>query len=256
MKKQNQPASVRFSNAIIEVLKESGGSGAPAEIIDLVIERLNISEQELEKTSQSGRSYVKNQIYWARFNLLKMGYVDFSQKGVWSLTDKGMNIKPDVDEHEEVESSDHKSELIQILKNLPDEGFERICLRLLREYGFQQIAVTKHCQGEGIDGNGILQISPFLSFRVIFQCRRADDFVNPSQIRSLRGAVMDRADKGIYMTTGYFTANARKEAHRFGAPPIEVVDGEKMIEMFEVLELGLKPKTIFVVDNRFFDDFR
>ena len=48
---------------------------------------------------------------------------------------------------------------------------------------------------------------------------------------------MGRADKGIILTTGIFTAEARKEAVRDGVPPIELVDGEKLLEMCEKLEL-------------------
>jgi len=42
-----------------------------------------------------------------------------------------------------------------------------------------------------------------------------------------------RADKGIIMTTGTFTPEARREASRDGVPPIELIDGEKLVEMLE-----------------------
>ncbi len=64
------------------------------------------------------------------------------------------------------------------------------------------------------------------------------------------------ADKGIIMTTGTFTTEAKREARRDGAPPIELVDGEKLLDMFEKLELGLTPRMIFDVDEVFFDEFR
>jgi len=65
-----------------------------------------------------------------------------------------------------------------------------------------------------------------------------------------------RADKGIIITTSGFTADARKEALRDGARPIELVDGQKLVGMFEHLQLGLKPVKTFEVDDEFFDDFR
>lgn len=67
---------------------------------------------------------------------------------------------------------------------------------------------------------------------------------------------MGRADKGIILTTGTFTADARKEAVRDGVPPIELVDGEKLLDMFEELELGLKPKKAYDIESTFFDEFR
>lgn len=67
--------------------------------------------------------------------------------------------------------------------------------------------------------------------------------------------MMGRADKGIILTTGSFTTDARREAVRDGVPAIELVDGDKLVEMLEQLELGLKPKRTFEVDASFFKDF-
>ncbi len=60
---------------------------------------------------------------------------------------------------------------------------------------------------------------------------------------------------GIFITTGTFTTEAYKEALREGAPPIELVDAEKLVSMFEQLRLGLKPKTVYEVDEEFFNEF-
>ncbi len=76
-----------------------------------------------------------------------------------------------------------------------------------------------------------------------------------AQVRDFRGAMAGRADKGIIITTGSFTAESRKEAVRDGVPPIELVDGEKLIGMLEQLELGLKPQTTYTVDPSFFESF-
>ena len=64
-----------------------------------------------------------------------------------------------------------------------------------------------------------------------------------------------RADKGIILTTGTFTTEAKKEARRDGARPIELVAGEDLIKLFEDLELGLKPRKTFEIDHQFFDEF-
>ena len=107
----------------------------------------------------------------------------------------------------------------------------------------------------GIDGIGILQVNPLVSFKVLFQCKRYQGAVSPSQVRDFRGAMSGRADKGIIITTGTFTQEARRESVRDGVPPIELVDGEKLIEMLEHLELGLLPRTTFELDDQFFEEF-
>lgn len=139
---------------------------------------------------------------------------------------------------------------------MPFAGFERLCQRLLREAGFQQVAVTGRTGDNGIDGHGILELNAFVTFKVLFQCKRYKGSVGTPQIRDFRGAMEGRADKGIILTTGTFTQEARREARRDGARPIELVDGDKLVDMFEKLELGLKPRTVFEVDDAFFEEFR
>jgi restriction system protein len=287
MNKSKGPEFIRFFKPIIEVLKETGGSGTASEVIDRVIEKMKIPEAEQEMTLKGGQSRVRNQIQWARFYLVQAGFVDSSKRGIWSLTDKGQSTetsdtafdvhgtfktihkrfekakKPkdqrrttEVEAEEEIEPPDHRTNLLNLIKSLPPNGFERLSQRLLRESGFQKVVVTGKTGDGGIDGVGILQVNPFVSFNVLFQCKRYQGAVTPSQIRDFRGAMMGRADKGIIITTGTFTLEAKKEARRDGAPPIELVDGDTLVQMFEQLQLGLIPRTTYDVDEKFFDDFK
>ncbi len=286
MRQAKGPQFIRFFKPIIEVLKESGGSGTAAEIIDQTIEKMNISEKEQEATNKNGQSRVRNQVNWARLYLVRAGYLDSSKRGIWSLTEKGMSLDLaafDVlgtfkqvqkffrDEHKpkgqaepfedeatehEVEPEDHRTKLLNLVRSLPPAGFERLSQRLLRESGFQQVVVTGRTGDGGIDGMGVLQVNPFVSFNVLFQCKRFQGAVTPLHVRDFRGAMMGRADKGIIITTGTFTLDAKKEARRDGVPPIELVDGELLVQMFERLEIGLIPRTTYDVDEKFFEDFK
>jgi len=286
MRQSKGPQFTRFFKPVIDVLKESGGSGTVAEIIDRTIEKMGISESEQAVTISNGQSRVRNQVQWARLYLVRAGYIDSSKRGIWSLTEKGINAdtktfdllgtfrlvqkffqeekkikaktEPFIDEtdEDEIEPQDHKAKLLSLIKSLSPEGFERLSQRLLRESGFQQVLVTGRSGDGGIDGVGILQVNPFVSFNVLFQCKRYQGAVTPSQIRDFRGAMMGRTDKGIIITTGTFTLEAKKEARRDGVPTIELVDGEALIQMFERLELGLIPRTTYDVDDKFFNDFK
>jgi restriction system protein len=102
---------------------------------------------------------------------------------------------------------------------------------------------------------GILRVNTLVSFKVLFQCNRYRGTVTPSQVRDFRGAMSGRADKGIILTTGGFTQDARKEAVRDGVPPIELVDGVKLVDMLEELGIGLLPVKAFQVDEAFFQSF-
>ena len=276
------PQFIYYMMPVLEALREMGGAGRSAEVIDHVIDMLDIPEEELSVLNKNGGSRVRNRIQWARFYLVKAGFIDSSKYGLWALTEEGWKADFDAyelwrhlhkifaDERKEkreneendegdesLEEEDHTQVLLEILRSLSSSGFEKICKRLLRESGFQNVEVTGGRGDQGIDGIGILQVNPLVSFKVLFQCKRysGDNAVTPSHVRDFRGSMTGRADKGIILTTGRFTADAKTEAIREGAPPIELVDGEKLVEMFESLELGLKPKTVYEVDKGFFKDY-
>ena len=67
---------------------------------------------------------------------------------------------------------------------------------------------------------------------------------------------MSSEEKGIFITTGRFSKEAVTEAGRDGAPPVELVDGETLVELFENVGLGVKPRTVFDVDYGFFEQFK
>lgn len=286
--KAKGPQFVQYFQPVIDALVELGGSGQPSEVKKVIADKLNITEEEQSEQISSGASRFSNSVDWARFYLAKAGYIDSSTRGVWSLSEQGRNLhlsdkeavqlfqkvhqqfsverkkkKEKIGKIEEVvtpedfldEAIDHRVSLMNKLMKLPPTGFERLCQRLLRESGFESVTVTGRSGDGGLDGLGILQVNPLVSFKVLFQCKRYSGSVTPSQVRDFRGAMMGRADKGIILTTGTFTSDAKKEAIRDGVPPIELVDGEKLLDMFEELELGLKPKKAYDVDEKFFDDF-
>ena len=275
---------LRYMGPVIEALKDLGGSGRPAEVQDWIASHVQVSESDQSELLASGQSRFYNQLHWARFYLAKAGYIDSSKRGVWVLTSKGLSssltrkdavsifksvqtrlrkvpAEADGDDAEAEETpvdeeESYTSQLLSTLLSLPPEGFERLCQRLLRESGFQNVNVTGRSGDGGIDGNGLLQLNPFVSFRVLFQCKRYSGSVSVSQIRDFRGAMQGRADKGIILTTGGFTQDAKGEAVRDGVPPIELVDRDKLLDMLQELGLGLKPIVTYQVDDEFFDEFR
>lgn len=162
------------------------------------------------------------------------------------------------DAHSDSEQTcDYKEELISILRSLKPRGFEEMCLLLLRENGFENLKLTSHGRDSGIDGISTLRINPFVSFKVLIQCKRYNgkNPIKREQVGDFRNAMMGRADKGIFITTGYFSADAEKEANREGVPPIELVDCDKLIDMFEKSELGLKPITTYEIIPQFFEKY-
>lgn len=284
MRKKVGPQFVRYFGPVLDALKTLGGSGRPAEVKDQIAQKLAVSDAERNATMESGESRYGNQIDWARFYLVKGGLLASSTRGVWTLTDKGRSTsltkeqavdlfdqihrviaanraeqKDEQSEEQEVEVAQHieyRDECMARLRGLPPAGFERFCQGLRRESGFETVTVTGKSGDGGIDGIGVLQVGALVSFKVLFQCKRYAGAVGSEPIRNFRGAMSGRADKGIVLTTGTFTSEAKREAVRDGVPPIEMVDGDKLLDMMEDLKFGLKPKDTFDVDDAFFDKYQ
>ena len=59
-----------------------------------------------------------------------------------------------------------------------------------------------------------------LSFKVSFQCKRYKGSVSSGEIRNFRGS-LGSSDRGLFITTGYFSEEAKKEAPKAAAPKTE-----------------------------------
>lgn len=258
----------------IEALQNLGGSGTVEEIYNQVAQNLNLSDEVLEVLhGNTSQTEVEYRLAWSRTYLKKYGLIQNSSRGVWALTSTSINstiLKPKdivkkvrnagspktsslntddstgvVEEPDEIE---WHQKLHSILLNLEPSAFERLAQRLLRESGFVQVQVTGKSSDGGIDGVGIARINGFLSFHVLFQCKRYQGSITAGQIRDFRGAMQGRTDKGLFITTGTFTREAIKEATRDGAPPIDLIDGEQLVQKLKELELGVKITMIEAIE--------
>jgi len=278
---------VRYFGPLLDALRALGGSGTPDEVVERIATDLKLSDDVQNELLPSGEPRYRNQVHWGRFYLVREGLLDSSKRGVWSLTERGRSTTltyqqahgiflkwvrifqeqrrakaSKAEQPEEIAAeaagtapSDYRTAVLDLLFKLAAAGFERLCQRVLREAGFTQVVVTGRSGDGGIDGYGTLAVNPLVSFKVLFQCKRFGKSVSPSHVRDFRGGMAGRADKGIILTTGTFTAEARREASRDGVPPIELIDGEKLIDMLEQLELGLRAVKTYEVDLAFFKEF-
>jgi restriction system protein len=117
------------------------------------------------------------------------------------------------------------------------------------------VVVTGKIGDGGIDGSGTLSLNKLVSIRVLFQCKKYQGSVGSPAVRDFRGTMQGRAEYGLILTTGMFTADAWREATRDGVSPIELIDGERLVDLMKDLQLGLVPIQTFAVDERFFQGF-
>lgn len=158
-----------------------------------------------------------------------------------STEENGTELETVADESQT--STTWKDRLINVLRSMDPSAFERLAQRLLREAGFTKVEVRGKSGDGGIDGVGVLRVN-LVSFQVFFQCKRYKGSVGASEIRDFRGAMMGRADKGLFITTGHFTAQASDEATRDGATAIDLIDGERLCDLLKDNGLGVATEMI------------
>ncbi len=268
--------------------RELGGSATVREMNARAMEFAGLREaQQAIPHGSEGRSEVEYRLNWARTYLKGIGALENSSRGVWTLTDHGRTLtedamgaetrtwkaginerhrslrakeqQPDEIEAEvEAEEMSWKDVLIGRLLELPPDGFERLAQRILREAGFVNVTVTGKSGDGGIDGAGTYRIS-LVSFPVYFQCKRYKGVVTPNIVRDFRGAMAGRGEKGLLITTGSFTRDAQAEASRDGAPPVELIDGDRLCDLLREYRLGVDVRQRIQedtsIDTGFFDEY-
>jgi restriction system protein len=273
-------------NPILKAIHELGGSASVSEIEDFVVVYMNLGDDEINDIHRGTATKLNYRLRWARNYLKNFGLLENSSRGIWSLTSKGLktpNVKPNavtkyvddlnkkkrtgkstatnnniIDQDLELDANDFetwKDETLNILKKISPQGFERLCQRLLRELGFKNVEVTGKPKDGGIDGKGILRLGGILSFHVVFQAKRYKETVGSEIIRNFRGSLSTKIDKGLIISTGRFTLEAKKEAQRDGAIPIDLIDGEELVEKLKELNLGINIELVekVSVDPKWFE---
>lgn len=262
-----------------------GDSGTIEEINSKVLELEHFTDDQQSVLHGDGPgTEIEYRLAWARTYLKGMNALNNSSRGVWSVTEAGRQMddqalqeahsfyrtrlrdarrtrrrgrsQAEPDDEARSESS-WKEQLLERLLDLTPNDFERLTQRLLREAGFVNATVTGRSGDGGIDGLGVYRLS-LVSFPVFFQCKRYRGSVRAGAVRDFRGAMAGRGDKGLLITTGSFTTDAKAEATRDGAPPIDLIDGDRLCELLKQHGLGVHVSTRLIedvaVDESFFAD--
>lgn len=269
--KKNVPTFDELMVPTLQALKQLGGSASIDELVPEIVRLLGLPQEVADVPHGStGRTELEYRSAWARTYLRKAGLIENSERGIWALTPAGSQSdsvdgrkiardvakqfqadRPDPDVRNEPTVPDEaeaatawQDRLIALLQAMDPIAFERLCQRVLRESGFIEVEVTKRSGDGGIDGYGTIRLGGLISFNVLFQSKRYKGNIGPDTVRDFRGAMVGRADKGLIISTGGFTLEARREATRDGAPPLDLIDGRLLAEKLKELKLGVRTTTI------------
>ncbi len=276
----SMPTKDQLYRPVLNALKSGGGSATNDELLDHIIDELDLPDRVVDQRTPAGQSRLWKRIIWARNELKHSGYVEQTGTGIWAVTALGEGTvsvdsrtirreavrkvgsrtesnssitipdTPDDDSEDMTSNRDDswRGELAQILKSMSPSAFERLCGVILRASGFVEVNITGRSGDGGIDGKGILQLQGLISMPVSFQSKRYDGSVGSPIVREFRGSLGMQAQRGLLMTTGTFTQDAKREATSEGKVFIDLIDGDGLIDRLESLHLGVREVTRNEVD--------
>lgn len=269
------PSYDKFFEPTMKALEMLGGSGTNDEIYKKILVITDLPDDVIEEMHSFTLTEVEYRVAWAKTYLKNFGAIENSKQGVWSLTEKGTLMlksgkidsaeirrytqkksKRKNKESEDtpvIESRSWREQIADRLFSLDPYAFERLAQRLLRECGFTDVEVTKKSGDGGIDGTGKLRINGIFSFNVAFQCKRYKGQVGAPQIRDFRGSLTTNVEKGVLITTGTFSREAKAEAVSSGKKLIDLMDGEELINKLAEYNIGLNEVKSYEIDEDFFN---
>ena len=260
----------------LAAIDQFGGSATNRQLEERVPRILGITDRQMAVVYR-GRSKVFYLMQWARTYLGWVGAIDNPARGVWSLTPEGykyLRMDPgDADrqlrqKEQEIrdaakgigkktkgvsgtKSRDWRSNLLTILEEMEPVVYEKLMLKLLGELGFDDLERTRWMKDGEVEGVGKMSV-PKLS--VYIQCKRYTAAVGPGAIRRFRAAMAGRGDRGLFITTGFFSDEAQTEAARM-TPDVDLVDGTQLCDLLKKHRLGVAAEERVVEDVTLDEDF-
>ena len=275
---------------VIRAFRKLDGSADNDQLVETVIEILGLPDELTALPHKSGpQSEIGYRIAWVKSWLKWGGIVDNPSRGVWVLTERGRGATeeevndvwrrrraeaaakrktkveiasednvveaPETEELEKYSEDDWQAALLDVLKGMEAKVFERLARLLLLSLNFSHVEVVGRSGDGGIDLLEIIRLNNVLSFRVLVQCKRYKDTVGPGEIHNFRGAMQGRTDKGIFITSGRYTREARHEASRDGVPAVDLIDGEGLCGLLKDLGLGVETRMVerVTINHEFFE---
>lgn len=269
----------------LQTMRELETPATNADIAEAVAAKLGLTDQQMDIACSNGSmpEYALR-VSWCRTQLKATGLAVNVDKAVWEPTEIGRTASRDEVEHryrewlrqsrrrrgtttdqdaldDEYEAdelpSSWQDELLAVLHRMSWQGFEQLARRLLLAAGFDEVEVTESGRDGGIDGFGTYRPSGLISFRTSFQCKRWEAPVRSPQVQAFQGAILGQSDRGIIITTSYFTKDAIEQASRPGGLRIDLIDGARLVELLKEHQIGVRTEMIeqVTIDKSFFDRF-
>ena len=176
-----------------------------------------------------------------------------------------VNITP----KEQLEASFHAirqevyREILDTILSKTSQAFEKLVIDLLQKMGYggrleKPAQVTRSSHDGGIDGEireDVLGLG-----RIFIQAKRyqTDDTIGRPYIQAFVGALQGQhADKGVFITTARYSAEAIHYAQNLSSTRVVLIDGLQLAEYIYRYDVGMQTEQTFTIkklDSDFWDE--
>ena len=145
--------------------------------------------------------------------------------------------------------------ILEQINQFSPQKFESFSRLLLSRMGIKfdnEKGIKMSCD-HGIDGYGYFESDEFRTSRVVIQCKRfKDTSVSEPEIDKFKGVMTSfNADYGIFITTSFFTKQAKLKAMQ-GGNTVTLIDGPRLIDLIEKYQLNIKPIQTYVLEDYYY----
>lgn len=280
------PVSGQLFLPILSVLGD-GSERHNRDVISMVAKQLSLTEEERNAYYPSGKAKAfDNRVMWARFSLVQSGLIESPKRGYMKITQKGLEfikgqktdlpifIPPTEETKRDIEQNPQElieagfqeitkslsSELLGIIKSCSPEFFERLVIQLLLKmgYGGSRENAGKRIGGSGDGGvDGIINEDKLGLDVIYIQAKKWENVVGRPEIQKFVGALQgQRAKKGVFITTSYFSSDARGYVENI-ENRVVLIDGEQLAQFMIDHNVGVSTVDTYEIkkiDSDFFSE--
>lgn len=278
--------NITIVDAIKNVLQDSSEGMTSQEIYNKIVERklytfgaktpeaavhakLRVYCRDLDFPSSSPTKYfyLKKRIgktnYYALINP-ESKEDNFQKELIQDDSENEMLAEEKIERAYELHVKELEDNLIERILQCKPEFFERLVVELLMKMGYGYDRSSGSVVGKSHDGgvDGIINEDKLGLSKIYIQAKRyaIGNNVGSHDTQAFVGA-MQKAQKGVFITTSDFTKEAKKYVREIqngsNATPLRLINGHELAKLMIQYEVGLEPVhsyTVYRIEEEYFDD--
>ena len=231
----------RMRQAVLQVLKDSGGRAKLADISPKVYKILKLTDEEInyQYPNQPGRHVAFHRLQVA-MQVLKQKREIRLTNGTWCIADSSDQTSAN---KSTVVGNNAQRLLDHLQNNLDDQGLEleAIIKRWLELQGYKDVETTRRAKDGGIDLRAKIKVHGGLGTLIIQAKNYGKKPIDVKEIRAIRGLAGGANDYAWFITTSKFTRDARNEAKATDKfKGVELTDGLALVKQLIKSDIELK----------------